>query len=457
VRTVTEVTADHLCIGCGLCQAVCPTHAIVSKPSSTGMTYPQLDASACIQCGDCYRVCPGRQLEARPADAHGVTTHDLHLGAVEGCFTVDANKQFKVRHTPSSGFVSALLSYLLDTEAVDGALVVKPRDEQPTRGHSLIAKSKAEVLQCAGSLYYPVSIQEGITYILEHAGRYAIVGMPCQIRGIDNLRQLRPKIADRFAVTIGLFCGFMPGYLALDYLLHRLGIAVSDRRGLRRIGFLARRGSEQGLLVETAEGESFMPRREYASLISAMFSEERCLVCDNMTNELADFSCGDARRLAEGQSLVLTRKTWCLDILSEGEDAGYWRRKVISPQQASYTQQMMLSYKKETIKARVTIMQHLRRCRTLQLRRSTLSRGRPYQWMGALLYILNALFTRTRWGRYVVFQVPPGVIRLYNQFVTALLTGGPSNGERKLFGESHVSSRNNQHDRQKKRSCFRVS
>ncbi len=449
MKTVLEVIGNHLCIGCGLCQAVCPTNAIVLNSSSTGLSRPQLDPSACIQCGECYHVCPGRQLETRPVKMRGVTEHDLYLGTVEGCFTVDVNERHKTQYTPSSGFVSALLAYLLDTHVVDGALVVKPRDEQPTRGRSLIAKSHTEVLQCAGSLYYPVSIEEGVSYILGHEGRYAIVGLPCQLRGIENLRQMRPKIADRFAVTIGLFCGFMPGYVALDYLLHRLRVTADQ--GLRRISFLAQRGSEQGLLVETAEGELFMPRSQYASLISAMFSEERCLVCNNMTNELADFSCGDARRLAVGQSLVLARRAWCLDVLSEGEGVGYWRSRAISPQQVHYAQQAMLSYKKDTIRARVAIMQHLRRCRTLELRRSALSCGRTSQWLGALLYILNASFTRTRWGRYLVFRISPGLIRTYNQFVTALLIGGPSHGEKEMFGESHALSHDDGRDKLRQR------
>lgn len=453
MQTVLEVTADNLCIGCGLCEAVCPTGAIVSDSSAMGLSRPQLDASACVQCGDCYRVCPGREIATRAMEEPSASEQDLYLGVVEGCFTVDANERFKTRYTPSSGFVSALLSYLLDTELVDGALVVKSRDEQPTRGCSLIAKSEAEVLQCAGSLYYPVSIEEGVSYILGHAGRYAIVGLPCQIRGIDNLRRIRPKIADRFAVTIGLFCGFMPGYVALDYLLHRLGVASGQ--GLRRIGFLARRGSEQGLLVETAEAELFMPRWQYASLISAMFSEERCLVCNNMTNELADFSCGDARRLAVGQSLVLARRAWCLDILSEGEDAGYWRERAVSLQQARYAQQAMLSYKKDTARARITIMQHLQRCRTLELRRSALSRGSTSQWLGAFLYVLNALITRTRWGKALVFRASSKLIGAYNQYVTKLLTEEQGGDAAQTSGgrrpSSHDSGRNRQRHQQRTR------
>ena len=46
------------CIGCGLCQSMCPVGAI-----AMGEEHRQIDQSKCIQCGTCFEGCPVEAIE----------------------------------------------------------------------------------------------------------------------------------------------------------------------------------------------------------------------------------------------------------------------------------------------------------------------------------------------------------------------------------------------------------
>ena len=44
----------NLCVGCGVCQRICPVDAISGKPQKTH----RIDPDVCIECGACGRICP---------------------------------------------------------------------------------------------------------------------------------------------------------------------------------------------------------------------------------------------------------------------------------------------------------------------------------------------------------------------------------------------------------------
>lgn len=58
------VNDAELCILCGICQKVCPCHAIdVSKEGRMWQINPFL----CVQCGSCVRSCPKKCLSMDPS------------------------------------------------------------------------------------------------------------------------------------------------------------------------------------------------------------------------------------------------------------------------------------------------------------------------------------------------------------------------------------------------------
>lgn len=71
---LTNKTIDVIglrCIGCGLCEGVCPMHAVkVVEHSSSGVK-PLVNKNICTGCGLCFNLCPIPEI-AKPDDLRRV-------------------------------------------------------------------------------------------------------------------------------------------------------------------------------------------------------------------------------------------------------------------------------------------------------------------------------------------------------------------------------------------------
>ena len=46
------------CIGCEICQVVCPVNAIEMKNDKEGFRYPHINLNQCVHCNKCEQECP---------------------------------------------------------------------------------------------------------------------------------------------------------------------------------------------------------------------------------------------------------------------------------------------------------------------------------------------------------------------------------------------------------------
>ncbi|WP_304425675.1 Coenzyme F420 hydrogenase/dehydrogenase, beta subunit C-terminal domain [uncultured Adlercreutzia sp.] len=95
------------CVGCSVCNDVCPTDAIAMKPDERGFLHPQISDERCIGCGRCLRLCPVPDGAYRPA-----------ADAPLACYAAYAKNDDIRYESTSGGLFTALADSVLDQGGV---------------------------------------------------------------------------------------------------------------------------------------------------------------------------------------------------------------------------------------------------------------------------------------------------------------------------------------------------
>lgn len=201
----------------------------------------------------------------------------------------------EIRNKASGGgIISTLLISALQKGLVDGAIVVKMDEEDIARTKVVIAENRDEVLEAAQSKYFLAPIYTILKQVKSKKGRFALVGLPCQIHAIRKLQADGPEwYSEKIKYLLGLFCGLSLRNDFIDYILSILDVHKED---VKELHFRYRRNpTTSSLLVVTKDGKRFFIDREDYSFLFYLFTREACLYCTDHTNEFADVSVGDMR------------------------------------------------------------------------------------------------------------------------------------------------------------------
>jgi coenzyme F420 hydrogenase subunit beta len=192
------------------------------------------------------------------------------------------------------GIVSALLISALQKGLIDGAIVVKIDEEDITCAKFVIAENKDQVLEAAQSKYILAPISAVLKQIKSKKGKFALVGLPCQIHAIRKLQASGPKwYSEKIRYLIGLFCG---SSLRKDFIDYILSILDLRKENVKELHFRYRRNpTTSSLSVVTKDGKRFFIDRKDYSFLFYLFAREACVYCSDHTNESADVSVGDMR------------------------------------------------------------------------------------------------------------------------------------------------------------------
>jgi coenzyme F420 hydrogenase subunit beta len=293
-----DIVDKGLCTGCGTCAGVCPHNCIAIKRER--LEPEPLLIGNCPGCEICYKACPGREIPLRDLEDYvfGVrremSRQDIGVYRSLGQgYAVDETVR---RAGASGGLVSAVIQYALDTGFVDGALLAGFDENKPYYTKPYLVTSSDQVVEFAQSKYAMVSTNE----LLGEAARsgiqrLAVVGCPCHIHGIRKLQMsnLRPDIAKRVAVVIGLYCGTQFYFEGTRHILVE-ECGVKDVEDVRRLEY--RGGGWPGhFLVETKEGKQIkVHRHDYLDhVLVPGYRRDRCMMCLDWSSEISDLSVGD--------------------------------------------------------------------------------------------------------------------------------------------------------------------
>lgn len=345
VKLKNYVIETGLCARCGTCIGICPQDCI----EADDRLYPSLkEGASCNSCGICFKACPGHDVPFSTINKalHGktTTTNDL-LGIFKKIYIGHALDPSIRENSGSGGAISALLVFILDEEGIDGAIVVRMNKEKPWLPEVVVARTREEVLEAAQSKYTIVPVNAVLRNIRQ--GSYVFVGLPCQVHGLRKAMTIDKKLSKRIKYVIGNYCGLNTEYDATKAVVDKFGV---DYKDIKKFEY---RGGKWpgGMKITLKDDSTFFLPKFHSNYLTPMYYAKRCLLCIDLSNELADISVGDGWLMESkdggGWSTIIGRTERGLSLLKEAERKGVINLNEISYEDATMSHSHGLDMKKK--------------------------------------------------------------------------------------------------------------
>jgi coenzyme F420 hydrogenase subunit beta len=303
----SKVLNQGQCAACGACLSLCP---YLRSWKGRAVKLHDCDLSE----GRCFSFCPRTEvdLDALHRSVFGKGYDEVETGPVRRVVMAKALDPVFTKRAQNGGVVSALIALALEEGMIQAAILTE-RDADLLPG-GRIAKTKNEVVTCAGSSYVTGYTLEALNRgPWQGEERIGVVGLPCQVLALARMKasplEKRTPV-DRVDLVVGLFCTW-----ALDY--RPFAKFLKERFGDKPIEKLDITPPPERLLNVTVGDQLHqIPLDEIRAFI-----RPSCQVCLDMTSELSDLSVGTVEG-EEGWNTVIVRTAMGEDLLGRAETKG---------------------------------------------------------------------------------------------------------------------------------------
>ena len=368
VEGILDIGKKGLCHRCGGCIGICPSGTLALDEDC----YPK-QVKDCSKCSLCTDICSGAVADFPTLGKwlFGSTyNYEGPMGEIHQAFVGHSTDE-KIRWGGASGgVVTQLLSYLLETGRITGALVAAPHPDDPALGLGYIARNKEDLLKSGQSRYTTTPMLTALQEISrDKEGNYAVVALPCHAHTIRKL-QMRSKIwQKRISTVIGLYCHYRLAHEAT-----REAGALLAPAGSKLTSIKYRQKDQRGWPYNTVEmnfSDGSLWRSPYGpaqtvSLLAHCYPRGRCLLCVDALAEFADLVVGDPwirdtngewkYSSPGGWSGIITRTSVGKKILDEAVQDDALKIKAIPPEEIVEGQHVMINEKAESAPIRMRLL-----------------------------------------------------------------------------------------------------
>lgn len=280
-----ETVEAGRCVGCAACVTICPVDVFEYRNERPIDTRPE----ACVLCVLCVEVCP----VLRPIDKDLREMLDLRPPAIDegfgpysyGVYARSTDPNWVTR-AQDGGLVSALVIHGLETGALLGAVLGDVVPDQRQIGRHILATTREEVLEAAGSRYtYSPNTLALLDAMRRDVKPIAVVGVPCQVDGVRFQQNSSIPLSvvnwyrDNIDLVIGLLCSEAFTHESIAKLGEMIDVAPERIENINIKGKVVVRLDDGE--VRTASLKRYQE-----------FARPACLYCLDYGAENADISAG---------------------------------------------------------------------------------------------------------------------------------------------------------------------
>ncbi|MFW9794788.1 MAG: Coenzyme F420 hydrogenase/dehydrogenase, beta subunit C-terminal domain [Candidatus Thorarchaeota archaeon] len=276
-----EIIQTGACVECGSCVAGCPVDVLTGEYVEAKYT-PTLTGK-CTACGICYAMCPRTYF-----------VEDENVGNYLSVWKV---RSLGDHPRQDGGGVTAILGHMLESGAIEGAVVVGQSDE-PWKPIAKLVKDKKDMLSSGGTIYtHAAIVQEMLGGFKEGLSSLAVVGTACNIAAVTKMQDHPAGLfnVDKKASVfkVSLFCMESFDYEKLKGFLKKEGVDIAkvDRFAISKGQFM----------VTVGDDEKSWPVADLNAIAASS-----CSYCRDLTGVNSDISCGNIGS-DEGWTTVIVR------------------------------------------------------------------------------------------------------------------------------------------------------
>ncbi len=299
---------------------------------------------------EALEACPGRAIQYQELcrTVFGKVPENWLIGCFRHLYVGYATDKDIRRQAASAGVLTQTLVYLLQEGRIDGAVVVRQGSPKPWLAEPVIARTVEEIRAASQSVYAPIPVNTVLDKMSAFPGKLAYVGLPDQVASLRRLQQLNHPGACKVSVVLGPYVGTN---LYADAIVSYLRVnGIADLNQVTRLRY--REGEWPGYLqVETKDGRILRAEKFYYNYLIPFYITRSTLLSVDFTNELTDFSVGDAWNpnlevQRGGFSVVVVRTAIGERLLKEMVDKGRLALAEISVEEGLAMHGHMLDFKK---------------------------------------------------------------------------------------------------------------